>query len=216
MCNTCDYADDPCPESRAPIFIDRGFRRLSHNRKSPGAVTSSPERDQHWSADMSKPIPEDAGWYLDEFDAERFWDHIKLNGGTPYEDDPYATAQGQCWLWNGGEGHESYGRFRIFGQWQQAHRIAYKDFGKKLTDDQVIDHLCRIRGCVNPAHLEATTQLVNVQRNSRTQREACINGHLYTDKTLVTSERNGRTFCRCRTCESTQRAEQYQARKALA
>lgn len=45
-----------------------------------------------------------------------------------------------------------------------AHRVAYFWLVGPVSDDLVIDHLCRNRRCVNPDHLEAVTQSVNVKR----------------------------------------------------
>jgi len=165
---------------------------------------------------VNKPIPEDAGWYLDEFDAERFWAHIKLRGGTPYDGDPLATASGECWIWNGDLGNEDYGRFRLFGSWQMAHRVAFKDFGKKLPDELSLDHLCRVHACVNPVHLEAVTHAVNIGRGSRAKRTHCIHGHEYTEANTVNQSRNGKDFRYCRTCLKASKHATYLRRKNAA
>lgn len=45
-----------------------------------------------------------------------------------------------------------------------AHRLSYELFVGPIPDGYELDHLCRNRGCVNPAHLEAVTHRVNVLR----------------------------------------------------
>lgn len=92
-----------------------------------------------------------------------------------------------------------------------AHRMAYELTRGPILEGLVIDHLCRNKACVNPAHLEAVSQRVNVRRGLLGSRTACINGHEYTpENTFI--ERNGKR--RCRTCQrATDRRRR--ARRAL-
>jgi HNH endonuclease len=187
-------------------------RRLSHLKT--GRCLQQPRHDQHWSADMTNPIPDGAEFFLDEYDAERFWAHVNFRGGTPYERDPLATAQGDCWIWTGtGVGSAGeYGRFKLFGEWHMAHRTAYKDFGRVLPDDLQIDHLCRIHPCVNPAHLEAVTQAVNMQRGINGNKTHCKHGHDYTAEN--TAYRGGVRWCL--TCLRASRHRTYLRRRDAA
>lgn len=98
---------------------------------------------------MTNVIPDDAGYYLDEFDAPRFWAHVDLHGGMPFLTDPLSrlTADdGECWTWSGWtteDGRYPYGRIRIFGTTMQAHHIGYMEFGGKIPQGLIVDHLCR-------------------------------------------------------------------------
>jgi hypothetical protein len=68
---------------------------------------------------------------------------------------------GPCVEWTGArQPGRGYGRLGI----RLAHRLAYEQARGPIPDGLVIDHLCRNTGCVNPDHLEAVTQAVNVQR----------------------------------------------------
>jgi hypothetical protein len=167
---------------------------------------------------MSNPIPDGAEWLLDEFDADRFWSHVNRHGGTPYEADSLATASGECWLWNGGLGNDRYARFQLQGKWHPAHRIAYRDFGNRVEDRDVLDHLCRVKTCVNPAHLEAVSQLSNVDRGAigRPANPACKHGHEYTDANTIWRKRGHYTYRICRTCQGGYKRTTYQRRKAAA
>lgn len=71
-----------------------------------------------------------------------------------------------CWLWRGRAG--CYGVFFFYenrvGRSVGAHRIAYELANGPIPPGLDIDHLCMVRGCVNPAHLEPVTRSENVRR----------------------------------------------------
>lgn len=70
-----------------------------------------------------------------------------------------------CWIWQRTLiSREGYGKKIQGGKALQAHRVYYEKAKGAIPDELQIDHLCRIKLCVNPAHLEAVTQEVNVQR----------------------------------------------------
>ena len=75
-----------------------------------------------------------------------------------------------CWNWTGALNHKGYGNFsnrrKLFGS-TYAHRIAYELFFDRPADDKVIDHICRNRKCVNPAHLRQVSYAENQQNTSR-------------------------------------------------
>lgn len=72
-----------------------------------------------------------------------------------------------CWLWTGST-RQGYGQIRVKrdGTWtvRDAHRVAWEELVGPVPAGLVIDHLCRVTTCVNPAHLEPVTQRENVQR----------------------------------------------------
>lgn len=163
---------------------------------------------------MGNFTPADSGYYLDEYDGPRFWAHVQPKGGQPYADDPLATAKGDCWNWNGDSADSGYGRFRLFGRWFQAHRIAYRDFGKPLAEDKNLDHLCRNTKCVNPDHLEPVTQLENVRRGIRGAVTHCPSGHPYSPDNTKLVQRRGRAVRACRICLAASKHRTYLRRKA--
>lgn len=101
----------------------------------------------------------------------------------------------ECWQWNGTITYKGYGAFERRGKALVAHRVTYELFVGPIPDGCVLDHLCRTRSCVNPAHLEAVTNRENILRGEspsakRARQEVCHNGHPFI------RSRNGTRKCR--------------------
>lgn len=69
-----------------------------------------------------------------------------------------------CWIWQGNVNRDGYGRFSHQGRKLLAHRAAYMSLVGQVPEGLQLDHLCRVRNCVNPAHLEPVTAGENVRR----------------------------------------------------
>jgi hypothetical protein len=69
-----------------------------------------------------------------------------------------------CWIWQLGLDKDGYGRIRRRGtKTRRAARAYFEDkFGP--LGELVPDHLCKIKSCVNPDHMEAVTATVNSLR----------------------------------------------------
>lgn len=83
-------------------------------------------------------------------DAERFWGKVNK------------TAT--CWLWTDAPNSSGYGTLKVDGMTEMAHRYALQLAGHELTEGLTVDHLCRVRLCVNPDHLEEVTYGENLRR----------------------------------------------------
>lgn len=157
---------------------------------------------------MQQLIPDDAGYFLDEFDGERFWARVNFHGGQPYLDDPLARlddSAGECWTWTGGRGGSTrgwYGRFIVGGKPTPAHDLGFKEFDGKIPDGLLLDHLCRNTLCIRHDHLEPVTLAENVDRgvHGRSQRPRCVHGHEFTEENTRWRERDGKRWRECRTC----------------
>ena len=69
-----------------------------------------------------------------------------------------------CWLWKGSINKNGYGKFCLAGRSTLAHRASYIIFVSSIPEGLVLDHLCQIKNCVNPDHLEPITQQENIRR----------------------------------------------------
>lgn len=72
-----------------------------------------------------------------------------------------------CWEWTGAKTRDGYGTFwpdgRAGGK-QYGMRFSYEHYVGPIPDGLTLDHLCRNKGCVNPAHLEPVTMQANLRR----------------------------------------------------
>lgn len=76
-------------------------------------------------------------------------------------------ADGSCWIWTGAITAHGYGTVGIDGRTRPVHRVVYEALtGEAIPDGLDLDHLCRVRSCVNPDHLEPVSRSENVRRSS--------------------------------------------------
>ncbi len=124
---------------------------------------------------------------------ERFLEKIHL-------EDPIFPENG-CMLWTGHVNPNGYGIFRDGNRRTTAHRWAYEFFNGPLAEGLEPDHLCRVRNCVNPNHLEAVTRTVNLGRGEHHYRDRthCPRGHEYTAENTSMRADGGKR--RCKSCE---------------
>jgi len=70
-----------------------------------------------------------------------------------------------CWLWTGSRSRDGYGKFEpATSVFYKAHRFAYETVVGPIPEGLTLDHLCRVRRCVNPDHLEPVTNQENLLR----------------------------------------------------
>lgn len=115
---------------------------------------------------------------------------------------PKVNKTPACWLWTAGTDAAGYGRFKVDGVAAVAHRYAYELLCGPIPDGLQIDHLCRVRHCVNPAHMEPVTLVENVRRGDsfsaqNAAKTYCANGHPYDEANTYMRPDGGRG---CRSC----------------
>ncbi|MBK9019815.1 MAG: HNH endonuclease [Sulfuritalea sp.] len=113
-----------------------------------------------------------------------------------------------CWLWRGALNKGGYGWFQRSAKRHLAHRWFYEAYLGGIPEGLVIDHLCRVRNCVNPDHLEVVTSGENVKRGMVATATHCLRGHEFTAaNTRMVPNGKYRTR-RCRPCDAIRKAEQ--------
>lgn len=99
-----------------------------------------------------------------------------------------------CWIWQLAKTKDGYGRETApTGKSVLAHRRYFEQRHGPIPLDLQLDHLCRIRACVNPDHLELVTGSENVRRGSNTRLtpEAVHEIRSSTEKQAVLARRYG-------------------------
>ncbi len=93
---------------------------------------------------------------------------------------------GPCWIWEGRLNANGYGPYA-------AQYIKYRG---PVPDGLDLDHLCRVRACCNPWHLEPVTHRENIRRGVGHGTETeCPSGHSYATANTRIAE-NGDRICR--------------------
>jgi hypothetical protein len=113
-----------------------------------------------------------------------------------------AAAENGCLIWKRSLNSRGYGLISVNGKALLAHRVAYELHIGPIGEDLTIDHLCRVKACVNPAHLEVVSRSENSRRGSPTTGAThCKRGHELAGANLIVKKRGNRPPCRnCRTC----------------
>ena len=130
--------------------------------------------------------------------AVRVWDFIEFE------------PMSGCWLWTGClcGGYARFGNSSV--KTTLVHRFLYETLIGKVDDGLELDHICRLKCCVNPRHVEPVTHSENVRRGLAMEtihkakiasmeayrnKTHCKRGHGFTGET----DSNGARICRpCR------------------
>ncbi len=125
-----------------------------------------------------------------------------------------------CWLWRQSLYSNGYARLTFKGKIYLAHRKSYETHVGPIPPGLDLDHLCRVRRCVNPAHLQPVSRSVNVSRglvstehnwNCGQNVTHCPKGHPYD----VENTRMYKTHRLCRQCARLQSADYYRRNREM-
>jgi hypothetical protein len=144
--------------------------------------------------------------------ADRFWPKVDQHGPDGFHSQT-GVDLGPCWLWTAPPNSDGYGRLKVDGQEVKAHVFAYELLIGPVPSGLQPDHLCRVRLCVRPDHLEPVTCRVNLLRgDTHAARNAakthCLAGHAFSAENTYIYR--GKRYCRA--CQRS-RGVAYLARK---
>ena len=119
-----------------------------------------------------------------------------------------------CSIWQGYVNPKGYGTVNFEGTLELIHRLIYTWNYGAIPSALQIDHLCRVRSCANPSHLEAVTCQENILRGEglaakNAAKTHCVNGHDLSDSWI---RDNGARACRQCNRDAQKR---YHQRKAV-
>lgn len=117
-----------------------------------------------------------------------------------------------CWRFLRGHRPDGYCQKRVGGRLWRVHRLVYELLVGPIPARMELDHLCRVRDCCNPAHLEPVTTAVNTARSRAYSKlnAVCRNGHPRTveNTRYIVGPRSGRPERQCLECLRSSEARQ--------
>lgn len=130
---------------------------------------------------------------ISEEQETRFWSKVDKSGS--------------CWLWTGSKTSWEYGQHTVDGKNWRVHRLAYILTKGEIPKGLHLDHLCRVRHCVNPDHLEPVTNKQNVLRGigptaNNARKTHCKRGHEFTEANTYVYTRGEHQERFCKACHN--------------
>jgi transposase len=126
----------------------------------------------------------------------------------------HSRADG-CWVWTGGISSTGYGSFGVQGRRYLAHRAMFALWYGSTAEE--LDHICRVRRCVNPEHLEPVSHWENNARGESPsayllRATHCKYGHPWTPENIGAGVNGTR---RCLTCHRQAEAARNRAKREM-
>lgn len=126
-----------------------------------------------------------------------------------------------CLVWCGWTNEYGYGKISVRNKSKWVHRVAYEIAYGPIPEGMDVDHLCRVRCCVNPMHLEAVSRRVNLLRGETvTAKHAsqthCKRGHPLSGGNLRIEDKGmGLQARQCRECDKIRVRERVEKKKVV-
>lgn len=125
----------------------------------------------------------------------RFWAWVLV--------EPHDQLPSECWTWLGPRDPAGYGQTPHQGDMFKAHRLAWLVLVGPIKKGLHLDHLCRNRACVRPAHLDPVPQRENTLRGigpaaDNARKTHCPYGHNLSGPNLRITKRGNRECIECR------------------
>ena len=120
-----------------------------------------------------------------------------------------------CWIWMDTLTGHGYGNVKIAKRYYGAHRAVFLHFGGDIPEGMELDHLCGVRSCVNPYHLEAVTHRENILRSRAARKTHCNHGHEFTNENTEIVMQRGNPVRRCKICQRAAMVRYYWRKKRL-
>lgn len=95
------------------------------------------------------------------------------------------------------------------------HVATYEEWVGPVASGLTIDHLCRVRDCCNPEHLEPVTHRENLLRGDTVSarnvaKTHCPQGHPYSGENLILRHYPNRVGRVCRACRDQRNHARYE------
>jgi hypothetical protein len=148
---------------------------------------------------------------------ERFWSKVDKSGPVP----DYRPDLGPCWIWTSYLNANGYACIWVGSKTDGSrrlllsHRVSHETMIGLIPPKYHVDHLCRVRACVNPAHIEAVTHRENIMRGTApevtraraaAQTHCAKGGHEFTPENTYIKPDSGARSCRiCRRLDAKKR-----------
>lgn len=110
----------------------------------------------------------------------------------------YMEPTSGCWIWLGWVNPDGYGHIKRNKKMYMTHRYVYEKLNNPIPSNMTVDHICRVRSCCNPDHMDIVTQGENMRRSPRFNLSAihCKRGHEFTPENSYMYKNGSRRTCR--------------------
>jgi len=115
--------------------------------------------------------------HLSQRQTKSLWQRIDKNGPLPIFD----PSLGPCWIWTGPLKNHGCGQLNVKGKNISAYLLVFQLLRGEVPEGLELDHLCRVRACCNPSHLEPVVHQINCLRSPLVHKTYCKRGHFLSE-----------------------------------